>query len=92
MSAEPDISRRCKDCADTTHTVCCFVFGKFWRNKSRNGHGCSHPLDAVAEAWEKANRKGETVQIALPPKEADNSKKYEQDDLFKPKELTEEDY
>lgn len=86
------MKRKCRKCQDQTKAVCNHAFGAYWCVKSLDGDGCDHPLDAVAEAWEKANWRGETVPIALPPKEADNSEKYEQDDLLKPKELTEEDY
>ena len=57
MKKEPEISRRCADCPEWTHTVCCFAFGKFWREKSRDGEGCSTPLDEVAESWRKAGWK-----------------------------------
>lgn len=86
------MKRKCRKCPEPTKAVCKHAFGVYWCVKSLDGEGCDHPLDEVAEAWRKANRKGETVPIALPTKEADNAEKYEQDDLFKPKELTEEDY
>jgi len=107
MSAEPDISRRCKDCADTTHTVCCFVFGKYWRNKSRNGHGCSHPLDDVADAWAKDGWKpgdAPRAKLELPMDEKKQkavmqAAKLQQGNLFSPNEkpaepppLSDEDY
>lgn len=57
MKKEPEISRRCKDCLEWTHTVCCFAFGKSWRDKSHDGEGCTNPLDGVAEAWRKAGWK-----------------------------------
>lgn len=72
MKPEPDITRRCKECADWTHTVCCFAFDQFWRVKSSDGRGCAHPLDAVAESWRHAGwTPGEAprVQLALPIKE-----------------------
>ena len=47
MSAELQIVRHCKDCPEWTHTICCYVFGKFWRDKSHDGTGCAHPLAAV---------------------------------------------
>lgn len=57
MSKEEKIVRPCRDCPEWTHTVCCFAFGKFWRDKSRNGEGCAHPVDGVAESWRKAGWK-----------------------------------
>ena len=107
MSEEQDITRRCKDCPDTTHTVCGFVFGKFWRNKSRNGHGCANPLDEVAEAWKKAGWKpgdAPRAKLALPMDEKKQkavmkAATYQQGNLFSPNEkpaepppLSDEDY
>lgn len=57
MSAKLQISRYCKECPEWTHTVCCFVFGKFWLDKSHDGEGCVNPLDDVAESWRKAGWK-----------------------------------
>ncbi|MGN0844728.1 MAG: hypothetical protein ACI4QT_05845 [Kiritimatiellia bacterium] len=51
------IFRQCKDCSEWTHTVCCFMFGEFWNDKSSNGYGCAVPLDNVAESWRKAGWK-----------------------------------
>jgi len=86
------MKRKCRKCQEQTKAACKHAFGAYWCVKSLDGEGCDHPLDAVSEAWEKANRKGETVSISLTPKEVANAKKYEQDDFFKQKELTEEDY
>lgn len=86
------MKRKCRKCRERTKAVCKHAFGAYWCVKSLDGEGCDHPLDVVAEAWEKENWKGKTVPIALPPKDTVNADKYEQDDLFKPKELTEEDY
>ena len=84
--------RKCRKCPEQTKAVCKHAFGVYWCVKSNDGEGCDHPLDAVAEALEKANWRGETVPIALPPKDRPTEIKLKQDDLFKPKELTEEDY
>lgn len=91
MKPEPEITRRCKECADWTHTVCCFAFGKFWRERSRNGTGCAHPLDDVAEAWRKAGWKPGSkpkVKLTLPveekpmPKVVKKAETYRQTSLF----------
>ena len=63
------MERKCADCPTWTQIVCRHAFGKFWDVKSRNGEGCDHPLDGVAEAWRKAGwtpDKGATKAITLP--------------------------
>ena len=63
------MTRKCGVCPTWTQTVCRHAFGKFWDVKSRNGEGCDHPLDGVAEAWRKAGwtpDKGATKAITLP--------------------------
>lgn len=104
MSEETQIVRKCKDCPDTTHTVCCFAFGTLWRDKSRKGRGCAHPLDEVAEAWRKDGwRPGEEprVRLKLPmdeqkPQAARKAATYRQTSLFsapaEPPPLSEDDY
>lgn len=47
-------ARRCSDCPKRTKAVCRHAFGVFWCIKSCDGEGCAHPLDGVAEAWNKA--------------------------------------
>ena len=103
MSSKPQIARRCKDCPDWTHTVCCFLFGKFWRDKSQNGEGCSNPVDETAEAWRKAGwvpGDGVKAKVTLPldekPKVA-RKPAMRQKELFtdkpaSPPPLTDDDY
>ena len=70
MTEQPQIVRRCKECADWTRTACRFAFGKFWRVKSRDGTGCACPLDDVAEKWRKAGWKpgdGVKAHVKLSP-------------------------
>lgn len=108
MNETPKTIRRCRDCPEWTHTVCCFAFGKFWRDKSGNGEGCSHPMDVVAESWHKAGwkpggkpRKRITLPIETPSaKTADTTTPYRQTSLFTPSSqkpaepppLTDDDY
>ena len=66
------MERKCADCPPWTQTVCRHAFGKFWDVKSRNGEGCDHPLDGVAEAWREAGWKpgtGATISLTLPLKD-----------------------
>ena len=60
------MARKCADCPAETVKVCRHTFGVNWGDKSRNGEGCDHPLDDVAEAWKAAGWKGETVPFQLP--------------------------
>ena len=94
MSAELQIVRHCKDCPEWTHTICCYVFGKFWRDKSHDGTGCAHPLDGVAESWRKAGwtpGEGMSVPIELPM--TGGSRPPNQLDLaFDPPPLSDDDY
>lgn len=56
--------RRCEECPEGTRIVCKFAFGKFWGDKSRDGEGCEHPLDDVAEAWYAQGWTLEKAQLA----------------------------
>lgn len=60
------MARKCAECPADTAAVCRHAFGVNWGDKSRNGEGCDHPLDDVAEAWKAAGWKGETVPFQLP--------------------------
>lgn len=63
------MTRKCADCPEWTRTVCRHMLGKFWNDKSRNGEGCEHPVDCVAEAWKVQGwtpEKGTTKTITLP--------------------------
>ena len=62
------MKRRCEKCPTEVQTVCRHAFGKFRDVKSRNGEGCDHPLDGVAEAWREAGWTPGTagVPITLP--------------------------
>ena len=60
------MARKCAECPADTAAACRHAFGVNWGDKSRNGEGCDHPLDGVAEAWKAAGWKGETVPFQLP--------------------------
>ena len=63
------MKRKCEVCPAEVMAVCRYAFGKYWNDKSKNGEGCDHPLDGVAEAWKKAGwtpKDGETVGLVLP--------------------------
>lgn len=60
------MARKCAECPADTAAACRHAFGANWGDKSRNGEGCDHPLDDVAEAWKAAGWKGETVPFSLP--------------------------
>ena len=63
------MARKCAECPADTAAACRHAFGVNWGDKSRNGEGCDHPLDGVAEAWRKAGwtpDKGATKAITLP--------------------------
>ena len=63
------VKRRCADCPEWTRMVCEYSFGKYWADKSRNGEGCNHPVDDLAEAWRKAGwtpEQGVTKRLPLP--------------------------
>ena len=45
------MKRKCEVCPAEVMAVCRHVFGKYWADKSRNGEGCNHPIDDVADAW-----------------------------------------
>ena len=48
------MARRCEACPECVAVVCRHAFGIFWGDKSRDGEGCEHPLDGVAEVWRRA--------------------------------------
>jgi len=63
------MKRKCEVCPAEVQAVCRHAFGKFWGEKSSNGEGCDHPLDAVAEAWYARGWKpgtGATTSLTLP--------------------------
>ncbi len=63
------MKRKCEECPADVQAVCRHAFGANWGDKSRNGEGCDHPLDDVAEAWREAGwtpDKGVTKTITLP--------------------------
>lgn len=63
------MARKCAECPADTAAACRHAFGANWGDKSRNGEGCDHPLDGVAEAWREAGwtpDKGATKIITLP--------------------------
>ena len=53
--------------------MCRYAFGKYWNDKSMDGEGCDHPIDAVAEAWyargwkpdERQTGKNEPVSVPV---------------------------
>lgn len=63
------MTRTCEECPEWTRTVCRHAFGRFWDVKSRDGEGCDHPLDGVAEAWRARGwtpGTGTAIPVSLP--------------------------
>lgn len=61
--------RHCRKCPTDTQAVCRHAFGTYYCIKSNGGKGCTHPLDAVANAWRKAGwneNDGNSIPITVP--------------------------
>ena len=83
------ITRLCKDCPEWTQVVCKHAFGVYWCIKSRDGKGCSLPIDNVAKAWSKAGwteNNGNSIPIAVPIKISQTNIQ------FQPPPLSDDDY
>ena len=76
------MKRRCEKCPPEVRAVCRHVFGKFWDVRSRNGEGCDHPLDDVAEAWRRAGWKPRDEEPKMPRRPEVSARIAQQAELF----------